>query len=151
MAEAKVRMLHTPRTFDVKKLTEGEMDFLIALTAAVGGDPSKSPAKYARRLQSKLVKAAGYDYQATDAHKLLVGSIFFNDYGTNPVTPEARLRLYDAVCDASETFRTKITAIQAERARTMTRVQQRVQRKTASLVLDYIAAAYNWGTTRGSG
>lgn len=143
MADAKVRQLHTPRTFDVK-LTEGEIDFWIGLLGKVGGDTTKSPNKYAIRIKRKLVKAAGYDYRQTDAWKLAVGSIYFNNYGTNPLTPQQHLALFELVVQHSVSFMTQIREIQRKQDKQM----QRASRRAKSTLIEYLAAAYQWGAHR---
>ncbi len=79
MAKAKVLKLNTPRNIRLD-LTEGEADFILGLLAGVGGDPQKSPRKYADRIISTLEKAAGYNYKDTDSYRLSAGYIHFFGY-----------------------------------------------------------------------
>lgn len=61
-------------------LTEGEADYLLAVTARTRGSAKDSPVKYARRIHAALTRAVGYDYQATDASHLISGFLKFTTY-----------------------------------------------------------------------
>jgi hypothetical protein len=71
-----------PRRF-VVELTEGEVDFLIAVTSRVGGDPVDSPRKYSDRIRKGLTEASGV--APPDASHLVEDNrragIFFRNYG----------------------------------------------------------------------
>jgi hypothetical protein len=54
----------------VLELTEGEADFLLALSAHVGGSDEDSPRKYMHRISRALVKATGHVFFETDAFPL---------------------------------------------------------------------------------
>lgn len=67
----------TPNVFTVE-VTEGEADFILGLLAYVGGHAKRSPRKYADRIRVALSKAVGYDYDETDAFRLIEGAPFVN-------------------------------------------------------------------------
>jgi len=83
MAQAKASPRKTTRNVTLK-LTEGEADLVLALTAMAGGHPSKSPRKYARRIAAALRKALGYNETETDAWHLGLGHVEFFNYGDHP-------------------------------------------------------------------
>lgn len=67
----------------ILELTEGEADFILGVTAKLGGDREKSPRKYSDRIQAALTDALGYDWSRTDAYKLSSGGgIYFNSYNS---------------------------------------------------------------------
>lgn len=74
----------------VLELSEGEADFILGITHAIGGDPQKSPRKYAQALEEALTEALGYAVNGTDAYKLMdpsmpacrKGAIYFREYGS---------------------------------------------------------------------
>jgi hypothetical protein len=74
----------------VLELSEGEADFILALTRYIGGDPANSPRKYSVRIQHALEDATGQSAADTDAAKLASGGIRFEDYGTNRIPPALR-------------------------------------------------------------
>ena len=78
----KVRQVRVRRT--VLELGDGEVDFLLALSRRVSGDPENSPRKYMNRIARALVKSTGMNPSNTDADKLSVPSyesgIWFQDY-----------------------------------------------------------------------
>jgi hypothetical protein len=70
----------------VLELTEGEADFILAVTAFIAGDYERSPRKYSDRIRRALETALGIGYTQTDAYKLrdrlnlFYGGIWFRDY-----------------------------------------------------------------------
>jgi hypothetical protein len=70
---------NSPRRFTVS-LTEGEVDFLIGVTASIGGDLKGSPRKYAQRIYDALTDAAGYQARDTDSYRHLRGMLWFSEY-----------------------------------------------------------------------
>jgi hypothetical protein len=103
MAKAKVRQLNTPRLFNVQ-LTEGEVDFVLGVLGNISGDPAKSPRKYGDRILAALTKAAGYAPEATDAAKVSLGAIHFNDYGDGQPDDSVQRRLEDQILSQSVSF-----------------------------------------------
>jgi uncharacterized protein (DUF849 family) len=87
----------TPRRFTLS-VTEGEVDFLIAITAGVGGDPVNSPRKYAMRINEELVRAAGYGEGETDADLLQRGMTWFMNYDS-PSKPSRMKAMYNHIRD----------------------------------------------------
>lgn len=83
MATAKAGPRKTSRTVTLK-LTEGEADTLLGLMANVGGDPTRSPRKYVKRMQKALEGALGYGADETDAQHLSLGHIEMFDYDRHP-------------------------------------------------------------------
>lgn len=73
----------TPRRFTAS-LNEGEVDFLLGLCAAIGGDLKKSPRKYAARISAELEAAAGYNAAETDSWLHLRGALFLTNYEKRP-------------------------------------------------------------------
>lgn len=69
-------------------LTEGEADFLQAILAHIGGDPTTSPRKYQERIARVLRNATGQSYSATDAYQLTNGGIMCADYPQPAPKPE---------------------------------------------------------------
>jgi len=82
MAKATAGRRQTTRKITLR-LTEGEADFLLAVTALASGHPSKSPRKYGERVRKALEDALGYDYESTDAFPLSLGGTHFADYDSN--------------------------------------------------------------------
>lgn len=82
MAEVHGGPRQTTREFHAR-LTEGEVDLLIALTSLVAphyDGQGQSPLKYAERLRKQFIRAAGYDEGSSDAYKLSYGQILFSPY-----------------------------------------------------------------------
>lgn len=91
----------TPRRFTVD-LTEGEVDFLLALTEGIGGDTKNSPRKYAARIHEALEAVTGYEAHETDAFTLLRGALWFTEY-TDPKPSLARA-CYNHIRDSVTMF-----------------------------------------------
>jgi hypothetical protein len=72
-------------------LTEGEADFLQAVLATIGGHQQNSPRKYAIRIGRVLHDVTGQGFMQTDAHQLITGSLWFNDY---PAAGETNTRAW---------------------------------------------------------
>lgn len=70
---------NSPRRFTVD-LSEGEVDFLLAVTEGIGGDLTNSPRKYASRIHDALSAVTGYQPHETDAFALLRGALWFTEY-----------------------------------------------------------------------
>lgn len=88
MAKAKAGKRQTTRKVRVD-LTEGEADLVLLLVATVFGHPSKSPAKYARRIENALAEALGYGYEETDAFHLSLGTVALFNYDDHPEIEES--------------------------------------------------------------
>lgn len=70
-------------------LTEGEIDFLIAILSRAAGHPTKSPRKYADRIRAELERVSDLKYQGTDALKLAAGEVRFREYRPKALRPKA--------------------------------------------------------------
>lgn len=66
----------------ILELSEGEADFIYAVTHRVAGSPTASPRKYSERVHAALKAALGIDGHQTDAHRLMSNAsrIYFNEY-----------------------------------------------------------------------
>jgi len=65
----------------VLELSEGEADFILGITASIGGSSTNSPRKYSDALRDALMDATGISAFDTDAYALKVrGAINFADY-----------------------------------------------------------------------
>lgn len=92
MAEIHAGPRQSTRLYDLRGLTEGEMDLLTCLLGLVRGNAKLSPAKYAARLLPKFEKATSHRARQTDAYQLYqggYGNIEFRDYG--PGRPPATI------------------------------------------------------------
>jgi hypothetical protein len=94
MAHAKAGPRKTSRQVTLK-LTEGEADLILGMTAQVGGHPTQSPRKYAERIRGALTEALGYGYEGTDAYDHSLGHIEFYGYDDEPVDPNERVEIYN--------------------------------------------------------
>lgn len=93
MATAKAGPRQTTRRVTLK-LTEGEADFVLGLTAMVSGSLTRSPRKYGERILVALTDALGYDYTETDAIAFGLGDIEFREYDEEPVTDWDRIHYF---------------------------------------------------------
>lgn len=78
----KAKPVKQPPNKVILELSEGEADFILALTARIGGHPEHSPRKYSERICTALTVALGFAWDGTDAEKLMTSSsrIYFNNY-----------------------------------------------------------------------
>lgn len=60
----------------VLELSEGEADFVLAMSGIVTGSPKHSPRKYADRIFRELSAALGVNGEDTDAYKLMKPGAF---------------------------------------------------------------------------
>lgn len=66
------------------ELSEGEADFILGITARIGGSTTGSPRKYNEPIQEALSEALGISWDETDAYGLLHGGggLRFENYGS---------------------------------------------------------------------